>query len=116
MVSRGEDVELSDEVDDDEAPADIPSFDDLSGRDIADVRALVEKCGRRIEELSAVVDAEKKKRLQWAKENALRRTDLVPLALCALRHLARQKKLMPAFETGKVANLKRVEEKKAAKA
>lgn len=116
LLSRGEDVELSDEVDDDEAPPDIESFEDVSAREIPDVRALVEKCGRRIEELGAVVESEKKKRKQWAKENVLRRSDLVPLALGALRHLARQKKLMPAFEAGKASHLKRVEEKKAAEA
>jgi len=116
LVSRGEDVSLDDEVEDDDAPADIPSFDDLSAREIADVHALVAKCNSTIKGHTVVVEAEKKKRAQWAKENTLRRTDLVPLALCAMRHLARKKELLGAFEKGKAVHMKRVEEKKAAKA
>jgi len=116
LVSQGEEVTLEDEVDDDEAPADIPSFEDLSARDIADLKKMVETCTNEIAALEPVVEEEQKRRAKWAKENALRRFDLVPLALCALRHLARKKELMPAYEKGKVVYLKRVEEKKAAEA
>merc|ERR1712039_1146239 len=116
LVSRGEDVELQDEVDDDDAPADIPSFEDLSARDVADVKALVAQCTSTIESQTAIVTEEQKKRDKWARENALRRADLVPLALCAMRHLARKGQLMPALEKGKAEHLKRVEEKKAAAA
>merc|ERR1712039_259011 len=111
LVSRGEDVELEDEVDDDEAPADIPSFEDLSARDVAELKKMVEKCSAEITEYTAIVDAEKKRREKWAKENARRRFDLVPLALAAMRHLARKKELMAAFEQGKASHLKRIEEK-----
>lgn len=114
LVSRNEDVELLDEVEDDDAPADIPSFEELSAQEIPAVRALVARCTSTIGEMGAVVEAEKKRRTQWQAENALRRTDLVPLALCAMRHLARQKRLLPALEKGKAAHLKRVEEAKAA--
>lgn len=113
LVSRGEELELVEEVDDDEAPADIPSFDDLSNKEVEEVHAIVEQCTEAIKDLSAVVESEKKKRDKWAKENARRRHDLVPLALCALRHLARKHELVPAFEKGKIAHLKRMEEKKA---
>merc|ERR1712217_935999 len=104
--------ELADDVDDDDAPADITSFEDLSAREVGDVKAIVADCTSTIDSMNAVVAEEKKKRDQWAKENALRRTDLVPLALCAMRHLARKGQLVPAFEKGKEAHLKRLEEKK----
>jgi ubiquitin carboxyl-terminal hydrolase L5 len=116
LVSQGEDVLLEDEVDDDEAPAEIPSFEELSTRDVAELKKMVEACTTEITELGSIVEAEKKVRAKWAKENALRRFDLVPLALCAMRHLARRKELLPAFEAGKAVHLKRVEEKKAAAA
>lgn len=116
LVSRGEDVELQDEVDDDDAPADIPSFEELSAKEVGEVKATVEACTVKIAELQTVVEAEKKKRQKWMNENSLRRADLVPLALCAMRHLARKGQLMPALEKGKAVHLKRVEEKKAAAA
>lgn len=114
LVSRGEDLELMDEVDDDDAPMDIPSFEELSAQEIPAVRAIVSESTAVINEMSAIIDIEKKKREKWAAENALRRTDLVPLALCAMRHLARKRQLLPALEKGKAAHLKRVEDKKAA--
>jgi ubiquitin carboxyl-terminal hydrolase L5 len=114
LVSRGECDELVDEVDDDDAPDDIPSFEDLSAREVPEVRKVVANCTSMIEEWTDTVKAEEKKRQTWERENALRRTDLVPVALCAMRHLARLGQLMPALEKGKAAHLKRVEEKKAA--
>merc|ERR1712187_552502 len=120
LVSRGEDFELNpDDPDDDpdESIASlIPSFEDFMEKDVAEVHAVVKKCGETIEQLQKEIDEENKKREKWAKENKLRRTDLVPLALAAMRHLARTKQLVPAFEMGKAAHLKRVEEKKAAAA
>lgn len=112
LVSRGEEIELQDEVDDDDAAEDIPTFEELEKREIADLYALVKQCTTEIDELSAVVTAENKRREQWAKENARRRFDLVPLALCAMRHLARKRQLLPAYEKGKEVHAKRVEEKK----
>jgi|Transcript_93851 ubiquitin carboxyl-terminal hydrolase L5 len=114
LVSQGEDVLLEDEVDDDEAPAEVPTFEDLSTREVPDLKKMVEDCNKEIDELNIVVEAEKKIRAQWAKENARRRFDLVPLALCAMRHLARRKELIAAFDKGKAAHLKRLEDKKAA--
>jgi len=73
---------------------------------------MVESCAAEIAKAQVVVDAEKKRREKWNKENALRRFDLVPLALAAMRNLARKKELMAAFEKGKAVHLKRVEEKK----
>lgn len=116
LISRGEDHELDDEVDDDDAPKDIPTFEDLEPMDVADVQAMVTSAETTIKEMEAVIQQERKKRDQWKKENALRRHDLVPLALCAMRHLARSKQLVPAFQKGKETHLKRVEEKKAAEA
>lgn len=116
LASQGEDVELTDEVDDDEAPADLPTFEDLSIKELGDLKAIVAKCSTEIDEGLKVVGKEKEVRSKWTKENALRKHDLVPLALCALRHLARRKELMPAFQKGKESHLKRVEEKKAQEA
>jgi len=114
LVSQGEEVTLEDEVDDDEAPAEIPSFEDLSAREIPELKKMVETCTKEITDLEFVVKNEQERRGKWAKENALRRFDLVPMALCAMRHLARKKELMAAFEKGKAEHLKRVEDKKAA--
>lgn len=116
LVSRGEDVELSDELDDDEAPADIPTFEDLSERAVADLQAMVGKCTSKIADINTQIESEKKKRQKWESENALRRSDLVPFALCAMRHLARKGLLVPAMDKGKTEHLKRVEAKKAAEA
>merc|ERR1719198_689390 len=116
LVSQGEEVTLEDEVDDDEAPADIPTFDDLSAREIPELKKMVETCTNEIAAQNSIIESEKKRRAKWEKENARRRFDLVPLALCAMRHLARKKELMAAFEKGKEVHLKRVEEKKAKKA
>lgn len=116
LVSRGEDVTLDDEIDDDDAPADIPSFEALSEKEVPEVNDIIAKCTTNIDKEQDVIEAEKKKRGKWAKENNLRRHDLIPLALCAMRHLARRKELVPAFEKGKEAHLKRVAEKKAAEA
>jgi len=116
LVSHEEDVELLDEVDDDDAPADIPSFEDLYAKQVPEIKAIVEECTKKIGELEKVVEAEQKKREKWMKENSLRQADLVPLALCALRHLARKGELVAAMEKGKEVHLKRVEEKKAAAA
>jgi len=112
LVSQGEEVTLEDEVDDDEAPAEIPTFDDLSAREIPELKKMVEVCTNKITNLEAVAEAEKVVRAKWAKENARRKFDLVPLALCAMRHLARKKELLAAFEKVKAVHLKRVEEKK----
>lgn len=116
LVSLGEDLELVDELDDDDAPADIPSFEELSALGTDELKSTVSKATEVINDLGVTVDAEKKKRDKWAAENSLRRADLVPLALCAMRHLARKRQLVPALEKGKAAHLKRVEEKKAAAA
>jgi ubiquitin carboxyl-terminal hydrolase L5 len=115
LVSRGEDVELVDEVDDDDAPATIPSFEDLSQQEVSAVKKIVEDCSVKITEMSKVVEEESRKRQKWERENSLRRSDLVPLALCAMRHLAKKGQLLPALEKGKAAHLKRLEEKKKAK-
>jgi len=114
LVSQGEEVTLDDEVDDDEAPAEVPSFDDLMEKGIDELKKMVETCGAEIDKAQVVVDAERKRREKWNKENALRRFDLVPLALAAMRNLARKKELLAAFEKGKAVHVKRLEEKKAA--
>lgn len=116
LVSHGEEVELTDEIDDDDAPGDITSFEELEKKDITELKGIVAKCTATIAEMGTQIEGEKKKRQKWEKENALRRCDLVPFALCAMRHLARKGLLVPALEKGKAAHLKRVEEKKAAAA
>lgn len=116
LVSHGEVDELSDELDDDEAPNDIPTFDELSVKEVGELKKIVESCNAEISEIEKIVESEKQRRAKWAKENARRRHDMVPLALAAMRHLARKRQLMPAYEKGKAATLKRAEEKKAASA
>mmetsp|Transcript_44242 Transcript_44242/g.76753 ORF Transcript_44242/g.76753 Transcript_44242/m.76753 type:complete len:380 (+) Transcript_44242:88-1227(+) len=116
LISQGEDLELLDEIDDDDAADDVPSFDELSGKEVPALREIVAKCTSDISEESKVVEEEKRLRSKWAKENALRKHDMVPVALCALRHLARKRQLLDAFEKGKAIHLKRVEEKKKAEA
>ena len=76
LVSHGEVDELSDELDDDEAPDDIPSFDELSGKEVAELKQIVEGCNAEISEMGKIVEAEKQRREKWAKENARRRHDL----------------------------------------
>lgn len=115
LISRGDDVELADEVDDDEAPADVPSFEELSEREVPELREIVTKCNAEIESLRAVVEAEKARRNKWRRENARRRHDFVPLALCAMKHLAKKRKLVEAFTKGKEIAQKKHEEEAAKK-
>merc|ERR1711862_848782 len=65
LVSRGVDVELNDEIDDDEAPTDIPTFEELETREVQDLEQLVAKCTSDIEEEGKVVEKEKLKREKW---------------------------------------------------
>jgi len=113
LISRGEDIELADELEDDDAPEDIPTFEDLSTREIPDLQGMLAECNSEIERLQSVIDEEKKRRDKWDKENKRRRHDFVPLVLCAMRHLAKKKQLISAFQKGKEVTLKRAEEKKA---
>lgn len=116
LISHGDDVELTDEVDDDEAPPGVPTFEDLSQKDPAELRTIVQKCNADIDRLRVTVETESSRRNQWKRENARRRHDFVPLALCALKHLAKKQKLVPAFNKGHELALKKAEEKKAAEA
>jgi len=112
LMSKGEEVELDEEIDDDDAPADIPSHEQLFEKEVSALKGLIAKCGATIDSISKDIEGERKKRQKWVAENALRRSDLVPLALCAMRHLARKGQLVAAMEKGKATHLKRVEEKK----
>lgn len=116
LISRGDDVELADEVDDDDAPPGVPSFEELSEKEPEELRNIVKTCNSEIDRLKATVDSENQRRNQWKRENARRRHDFVPLALCALKHLAKKQKLVAAFNKGHELALKKAEEKKAAEA
>lgn len=116
LISQGEDVELADEVDDDDAPPGVPTFEELSEKDKGELQNIVKQCNADIERLQATVDAENQRRTQWKRQNDRIRHDFVPLALCALKHLAKKQKLVPAFNKGHELALKKAEEKKAAEA
>merc|ERR1712070_170832 len=95
LLSLGEDVELEDDLDDDEAPATVPAMEDLP----EELKAFVVMQNTQIAELEAAVKTEEDKKLTWKKENKLRMTDLTPVALCLLKHLAKKRALTPLFTT-----------------
>ncbi|CAD7938319.1 unnamed protein product [Amoebophrya sp. A25] len=100
MVSFGEDIFLSDEVDDDEAPDGVLTFEELPD-DVEELKKMTREATEKIASLeSSIADALKRKE-QYQRENTRRRHDYVPFLLCALKHLARKGKLMDAYTAGK---------------
>lgn len=98
LLSLGEDVELEDDLDDDEAPATVPAMEDLP-EELEELKAFVVMQNTQIVDLEAAVKTEEDKKLTWKKENKLRMTDLTPVALCLLKHLAKKRALTPLFNT-----------------
>lgn len=98
LLSLGEDVELDDDLDDDLAPASVPSIEDLP-EETGELKSLLATQATSIQQLEAEVAAEQEKKTKWAKENKLRMHDLTPVALCLLQHLAKKRALTPLFST-----------------
>lgn len=98
LLSLGEDIELLDDLDDDEAPAHVPVIDDMPD-DLAELKQYVADQTTKITALEAEVAEEKAKRAAWKKENVLRRTDLTPLVLAVMKNLATKNQLVPLFDT-----------------
>lgn len=115
MVSFGEDVFLDDEVEEDEAPDGCLSFEELPD-DIEALKTMVADATEKIGEASEKIKDHIARKEQWRRENQRRRHDYVPFLLCALKHLAKKGKLMPAYEAGKTEAVAEQERKKAEKA
>lgn len=114
LVSLDEDVEFDDEVDDDTCPPFVPSLEDLP----EDLEALQQQLGETEAKLTASKTAlatENTKAARWSAENRRRKTDFTPFVLCALKHLAKKGKLVPAFENGKSKAIERQQKKDADK-
>lgn len=73
LVSLGDEVELEEELDDDEAPSDIPTFEELSERPVPELRDMVKTCNGELHRLRAIVAEQKERREKWKKENEQRR-------------------------------------------
>jgi len=114
LVSFGEEVFLEDEVDDDDEPDGVLTFEELPD-DVAELKKLADDATAKIDKLSKDIADDLKKKAQWKKENTRRRHDYVPFLLCALKHLARKKALTAAFETGKTEAKAEAEKKLAEK-
>jgi ubiquitin carboxyl-terminal hydrolase L5 len=98
LLSLGEDVELLDDLDDDDAPAAVPTIDDMPD-DLAELKQYVADQTNKITALETEMADEKSKRSAWKKENVLRRTDLTPLVLAVMKNLAGKNQLVPLFDT-----------------
>eukprot|EP00920_Eleutheroschizon_duboscqi_P025684 GHVT01063462.1.p1 GENE.GHVT01063462.1~~GHVT01063462.1.p1 ORF type:complete len:383 (+),score=116.58 GHVT01063462.1:188-1336(+) len=112
LVSFGTDEELDGELDDDEAPEETPSLEDLPDKQ-EELSNVVAAASALISDLQIAESSEAEQRERWRKENARRRHDFVPFVLCALRHLARRRELVPALTQGKRAHERRTAERKA---
>lgn len=77
LLSRGEEIELEDEMEEDDAPADVPSFEELCEKEIPELKALVVKCNGEIFRLKGIVTSEKELRETWKKENEKRKQDAI---------------------------------------
>jgi ubiquitin carboxyl-terminal hydrolase L5 len=98
LLSLGEDIELLDDLDDDEAPATVPSIDDMP-ENLEELKQYSAEQTSKIATLEAEIAEEKAKRSAWKQENVLRRTDLTPLVLAVMKNLAAKNQLVPLFDT-----------------
>lgn len=114
LVSFGEELFLEDEVDDDEAPDGVLTFEELPD-DVDQLKKLVTDAASKIEKLTREIADHLKRRSQWKRENARRRHDYVPFLLCALKLLANKKALTPAYAAGKQKAQAELEKKNAQK-
>lgn len=112
MVSFGEDIFLEDEVEDDDAPDGVMTFEELPD-DIAELKKIVADATDQIKAAQAKIAEHLQRRETWRKENQRRRHDYVPFILCALKHLAKKGKLKPAYDAGKTEAAAEHERKKA---
>uniref|UniRef100_A0A0G4F8U9 Ubiquitin carboxyl-terminal hydrolase n=1 Tax=Chromera velia CCMP2878 TaxID=1169474 RepID=A0A0G4F8U9_9ALVE len=116
LISLGEDrsLEHEEEMDDDEAPDSVPSWEALPD-EVPKLIALEEQTRKRLGEVSSALAEEEHKRESWKKDNARRRFDFVPFVLCALKHLGRRGELMDAFSEAKKTAEERKEAREQAK-
>jgi ubiquitin carboxyl-terminal hydrolase L5 len=98
LLSLGEDIELLDDLDDDEAPATVPSIDDMP-ESLDELKQYLAEQTTKIATLETEMAEEKTKRAAWKKENVLRRTDLTPLVLAVMKNLAAKNQIVPLFDT-----------------
>merc|ERR1712203_306937 len=114
MVSFGEDVELDDEVDEDDASEGVKEIEDLPD-DVAELKKIAEEALEKIKSLRDSIAEVSKKKASWKNENARRRHDYVPFLLCAMKHLAKNGKLVSAYNEGKAKAQAEHEKKQAEK-
>lgn len=113
LVSLGEDLELDDEVDDDDAPEGVTAFEDLSD-DVDELKKMATESESKISTLKTSIQSALDKKAQWKKENERRRHDYVPFLLAALKCLAKKGTLVdPCFQKGKEKAAKDFEKRKA---
>merc|ERR1712194_409306 len=110
-----EDLDIADEdLDDDDAPAGVLSIEELPD-ELAPLKAYLAEVEGKIQALTEELKDNTERRNRWKQENERRRHDYVPFLLCAIKHLARQGVLLPAFQTAKTAAEKKAAEKSEAK-
>lgn len=104
LVSLDEEADLGEEeLDDDDAPDGVLSFDELPD-DVAKLKKMLEEdCIAKVKSLEASIKPGLDRREKWKKENLRRRHDYVPFILCCLEQLAKQGALLPAYAEAKTA-------------
>jgi len=118
LISMGEEADeedLDDDLDDDDCPAGVPDFDSLPD-DVDELQAEFVKVNTDLKPLLMELQEQKKIHDKWTRENRRRKHDYTAFALCCLRHLAKQGKLMPMYEKAKVEALAKKEADKKAEA
>ncbi|EPT24912.1 ubiquitin carboxyl-terminal hydrolase, family 1 protein [Toxoplasma gondii ME49] len=114
LISSGQDIELDDEVDDDQAPSGTPTMEELPD-DIAALEKVVREAEDRKKLLKEQEEEELDKRARWKKENARRRHDFVPFLLTVIKHLARKGELVKSVTAAQETIARRQHERKKAK-
>ncbi|KFG53987.1 ubiquitin carboxyl-terminal hydrolase, family 1 protein [Toxoplasma gondii FOU] len=114
LISSGQDIELDDEVDDDQAPSGTPTMEELPD-DIAALEKVVREAEDRKKLLKEQEEEELDKRARWKKENARRRHDFVPFLLSVIKHLARKGELVKSVTAAQETIARRQHERKKAK-
>ncbi|PFH38252.1 ubiquitin carboxyl-terminal hydrolase, family 1 protein [Besnoitia besnoiti] len=114
LISSGKDLELTDEVDEDLAPSNTPTLDELPDG-IAELENVVEEAEKKKKALKEQEEEEHYKRARWKKENVRRRHDFVPVLLSVLKHLAKRGELVDAVKAAQEATALRQQERKKVK-
>ena len=93
LLSHGQDVEREDEEADDDLG--LEGSMDLEGKTVAQLRECVASCKSQRYELRQALADEEEKAGRYAKENARRRHNFIPLIMQLLQGLAKRGKLEP---------------------